>query len=93
MYPRLRFLGENKGRVMMMAKEGRVGKAAVADWPGLLHRLCPPDFWQRWDNGNPATAMSHLGGGIYYYKQVVDPGDHWYKEDFAPGSAPVALSV
>lgn len=33
---------------MSMAKDGRIGKPGVADWPTLLRRLCPSDFWQSW---------------------------------------------
>ncbi len=35
--------------------------------------------WQGWDNANPATAMDPLGGGIYMYEQVFDPGDYEWK--------------
>lgn len=33
---------------MSMATDGRIGKPGVADWPTLLRRLCPSDFWQSW---------------------------------------------
>ena len=42
----MRLSSENKGRVMSMAKDGRIGKPAVADWPAVLRRLCRSDFWQ-----------------------------------------------
>jgi uncharacterized repeat protein (TIGR01451 family) len=36
--------------------------------------------WQGWDNGNPATAMASLGGGLYDYVGVVaTAGAHDYK--------------
>ncbi len=35
--------------------------------------------WQGWDNDNPATAMTDLGGGLYYYEQILSPGWHEYK--------------
>ncbi len=33
--------------------------------------------WQGWNNGDPATAMAPLGGGIYQYQQALLPG--WYQ--------------
>jgi len=33
---------------MSMAKDGRICKPVVKDWPTLLRRLCPADFWQNW---------------------------------------------
>lgn len=33
---------------MSMAKEGRFGKPAFADWPAVLRRVCPPEAWQDW---------------------------------------------
>jgi hypothetical protein len=33
---------------MSMAKDGRICKPGVKDWPTLLRRLCPPEFWQNW---------------------------------------------
>jgi len=35
--------------------------------------------WQGWDNGNAATAMAPLGGGIYYYAQTIPAGSYEYK--------------
>jgi hypothetical protein len=36
--------------------------------------------WQGWDNANAATAMSDLGGGIYFYEQdFLTPGTYQYK--------------
>ncbi|MEJ5299130.1 MAG: hypothetical protein WHZ52_13955, partial [Armatimonadota bacterium] len=29
--------------------------------------------WQGWDNGNPATAMSPAGGGIYFFQTSLAP--------------------
>lgn len=33
---------------MSMAKDGRICKPGVGDWPDLLRRLCPADFWRGW---------------------------------------------
>lgn len=33
---------------MSMAKDGRFGKPARAEWPAVLRRVCPPEVWQRW---------------------------------------------
>jgi hypothetical protein len=33
--------------------------------------------WQGWNNANPATAMTPLGSGVYYYQQVLAP--NWYQ--------------
>lgn len=35
--------------------------------------------WQGWSNGNPATAMAAMGGGIYRYEQMLSPGSYQYK--------------
>jgi hypothetical protein len=33
---------------MSMARDGRFGKPARAEWPAVLRRVCPPEVWQRW---------------------------------------------
>ncbi|MCB9133981.1 MAG: ExeM/NucH family extracellular endonuclease [Anaerolineales bacterium] len=36
--------------------------------------------WQGWDNGNAATAMSLVSGGVYrFYTTIATPGVHQYK--------------
>jgi glycosidase len=36
--------------------------------------------WQGWDNANPATAMSDLGGGLYQFTtSIASPGSYQYK--------------
>jgi len=35
--------------------------------------------FQGWDNANPATAMTPIGGGIYQYEQTLAPGTHLWK--------------
>ncbi len=35
--------------------------------------------FQGWDNANPATAMTSIGGGIYMLSQTLDPGDYYWK--------------
>jgi hypothetical protein len=35
--------------------------------------------WEGWNNGNPATVMQALGGGIYGYEQLLAPGNYQYK--------------
>ncbi len=38
--------------------------------------------WQGWSNGNPATAMTAWGNGIYKYEQDIAPGSYQYKACF-----------
>ena len=36
--------------------------------------------WQGWDNANPATAMTALGGGVFEFTTTIaSPGTHQYK--------------
>ena len=35
--------------------------------------------FQGWDNANPATAMTSLGGGIYLFSQTLAAGEYWFK--------------
>ncbi len=35
--------------------------------------------FQGWNNANPATSMTPLGGGIYQLQQVLSPGEHKWK--------------
>ena len=35
--------------------------------------------WQGWNPSNATTAMAPLGGGIYYYEQIISLGWHEYK--------------
>ncbi len=36
--------------------------------------------WQGWDNGNAATAMADMGGGLFTYETTgLSVGEHWYK--------------
>jgi hypothetical protein len=35
--------------------------------------------FQGWDNANPATAMTPLGGGIYLFSQLFTAGEYWFK--------------
>lgn len=36
--------------------------------------------WQGWDNANPTTAMTSMGGGIYEYQQTMGAaGTYYYK--------------
>ena len=35
--------------------------------------------FQGWDNANPATAMTSLGGGIYLFSQLFTAGEYWFK--------------
>ena len=36
--------------------------------------------WQGWDNGNAATAMADMGGGVYMFETTgLSAGEHWYK--------------
>ncbi len=57
-------------------------------WYGTTERLGvsnAPDLWtavgdwQGWDNANPATAMTPMGGGVFMYETTLAPGDYWYK--------------
>lgn len=35
--------------------------------------------FQGWDNANPATAMTPMGGGIYSFTQALSAGEYWFK--------------
>lgn len=57
-------------------------------WAPSQYRLglsVDPGAWtvagsfQGWDNANPATAMTDMGGGIYMLSQSLDAGDYWWK--------------
>jgi hypothetical protein len=53
---------------------GNWGRLGLSTDPGAWTAV---GDWQGWDNGNPATAMTSLGGGIYSCQQVLSPG--WYQ--------------
>jgi hypothetical protein len=57
-------------------------------WSPAQNRLglsTDPGSWtvagsfQGWDNANPATAMTSLGGGIYMLSQALTAGEYWFK--------------
>ncbi len=50
----------------------RLGTSTATDW------TIAGDF-QGWDNANPATAMTSLGGGIYEYSQAILAGTYDWK--------------
>lgn len=61
----------------------------VADgWKTEQYRIglsTDPGAWtiagsfQGWNNANPATAMTALGGGLYLYSQTFTAGEYWFK--------------
>lgn len=55
----------------------RVGFAGAGVWNANWTAV---GDWQGWDNGNAATAMADMGGGVYMFETTgLSAGEHWYK--------------
>ncbi len=55
---------------------GNFGRIGTSTDPGTWTAI---GDWQGWNNANPGTAMTALGGGIYGCQQSLAPGWYQYK--------------
>jgi len=56
--------------------KGGWGRIGVSNDPGTWTAV---GDWQGWNNVNPTTAMTSIGGGVYTCSATLDPGTHYYK--------------
>lgn len=78
------FFADSSGRITITFNENIVEDG----WQPAQNRIglsTDPGTWtiagsfQGWNNANPATAMTPIGGGIYLLEQTLDPGEYKWK--------------
>jgi len=76
------FFGDGSGNVTVTFNANDVQDGWRGNWGRIGLSTDPGTWtaigdWQGWNNADPATAMTPMGGGVYQCQQMLAPG--WYQ--------------